>query len=158
MPKKNLEAKKIKAQMDKEYENLKSKVAPKMQKRARGKLNRLRKSMSRLKPLKVKEHSILMAKRDMMSKLSQVGKQISSAKKKSVTDKARMASAARELKRLRKEIPKLNRNVRAWSSAERRMARKHKSIDRNLGNLQKRIAREEKGKEKVVKALGKYFK
>ena len=153
----NTEAKKIAMKLDEEYERLKARIAPKMQKRARGRLRKIKRYTSRLKPLRAKEYFVSVAENDIKAKLARVGNQISQAKKKSASDKARVVSLTRELKGLRKEIPQLNKSVRMWSSNERKMAGKHRSIRRDLGNLQKRIAREEKRKDKVAKALQKYF-
>jgi len=154
---KSPEAKKIALELDKEFESFKARIAPKMYKRAKGRLHKLKRYLNRLKPLKTKEHLVSKAERDIKAKLNRVGNQISHAKNKVVSDKARMVSLSRELKSLRKEIPQLNKSVKTWSRNARKMAGKHRSIRRDLGNLQKRIAKEEKRKDKVVKALQKYF-
>ena len=106
MAKKNTEASRIKMQLDKDYEKIKSRVAPKMHKRARGKLKRLKKCMNRLKPLKVKEHMVSKAEHETSTKLHHIRSQISEAKRKSVSDAAHIKSLTRELQRLKKEIPK----------------------------------------------------
>ena len=156
MAKKNSEAKKISMQMDRDFEKIKARIAPKMLKRSRGRLKRIRRYMSRLKPLKVKEHSVMMAQHDAKSKLSQAMSNVVNARKKSRADKARVINLTRELKTLRRQIPQ-NKSIRTWSSAEKKLAKKTKSIGRDLGRLQKRISKEEKGKDKVVSELQKYF-
>jgi nitrate reductase assembly molybdenum cofactor insertion protein NarJ len=158
MAKKSSEAKKIVMQIDKEFEKFESKVAPEMHRRARGRLHRLKRVMNRMKPLKVKSNYVSMAERDIQAKLNHVKSQIAWAKKKSFADKGRIVNLNREMQRLRKEVPQLNKNVRSWSSLERKWLQKHKSVWRDLTNLQRRILKEEKRKAKVVKALEKYFK
>jgi len=157
MAKKSSEAKKIKLELDKEYESFKSRVAPKMHKRARGRLKRLKKCMTRLKPLKVKEHMVSKAEDETRKKFNHVKSQVSWARKKAASDKAHIRKMTRELQRLRKEIPRMNKDVRMWSVTERKLARKHKTIMRDLGKVKKRVAKEEKRKDKAVKALQKYF-
>jgi len=158
MAKKSNEAKRIAAKIDSEYGKLAARVAPKMQRRARGRLHRLKRVMSRMKPLKVKEHYTTMAERDMRASIAKVKGQISAAKSKAVADKARIASLSREMWRLKREVPQLNSKVRSWSSAERAWTRKHRSVWRNLAIVKRMIAREEKRQAKLVNSLKKYFK
>lgn len=152
------EAKRIIAQIDKEFERFHARVNPKLHRRTKGRLHRLKRILNRIKPLKVKAHYVSVAERDARAKINHVKGQISWAKRKTASDKARIVALHREMQKLRHEIPQLNKNVRSWSSAERNWTRKHISISREWGNLQRRISREEKRKAKVIKSLQKFFK
>jgi chromosome segregation ATPase len=157
MAKKSPEAKHIADELKKEFEQYKSKVLPKFKKRARGKLRRLQKSLNRIRPLKIRAASAAKIEKELKAKLTHVQSQISQARKKATSDRARIKNLSQEIRRLKKEIPLLEKNVRAWSRVERSVARKHKKVSGVLDRLEKGIGKLEKRKEKIVHSLQKYF-
>jgi hypothetical protein len=157
MAKSNI-AKKIANELDNEYAKLQSAVAPDMHRRARSRLGRVKRALNRMKPLKLKAHKASAIEREVKAKLAGVRRQIDLAKRKNAANKSRLASLKREKLWLEREIPRLNVAIRSLSSAEKKWARKHGSAWKVMVALEKRVSREEKRKEKAVKALQKYFK
>lgn len=157
MAKKSPEMQNIEEELKREYEQYKSKVLPKFQKKARGKLRRLQKSINKLKPLKVKNFVAQKAESEIKSKLTNLQAQISNAKKRAASDKSRIKSLTQEIKKLKKEIPILEKNVHEWSRDEKSTLRKHKRAAKVLGKFQKAVVKLEKRKDKAVHDLQKYF-
>jgi len=157
MAKKSPEAKRIVNELEKEFENYKLKVLPKFQKKARGRLHKLHKSLNKLKPLKIRATFASKVEKEFKAKSAHLKNQILQARKKSTSDKLRINNLSQEIRRLKKEIPSLKKNIRAWSSAERAVARKHKQASRFVSRFQKKISKLERSKEKIVHELQKYF-
>ena len=157
MAKKSPEVEHIVSELAREFEHYKSRVLPKFHRRARGKLRRLDKQLRKLKPLKVKNHFTSMAEKELKSKLAQTRNMILNAQKKASADKGRIRSLGKEIRKLKSEVPALKKNVRSWSRVARIEDRKHKRVWKEWSGLQKRIAKEEKRKDKIVRSLQKYL-
>lgn len=157
MAKKSSEAKRIGDELKREFERYSSKVLPKFQKRAKGRLHRLQKSLSRIRPVKIKAASVHNAEMDLKAKLTRVKNQILNARKRTSSNRLRIRNLSQEIRKLKKEIPLLEKNIREWSQTERGFARKYRQVSRVLARLQKGIAKLENRKEKIVHELQKYF-
>lgn len=157
MAKKSPVVEKIAGELNREFENYKSRVLPKFHRKARGKLRKLQRSLSKLKPLKVKNHLALEAERSLKMNWAKIGGQIANAKRKAASNRGTVARLSKEVRMLKREIPHLNRSASSWSRAQRSIGRRHNKVSRDLRNLNRWIAKEEKKKGKALKQLQKYF-
>ncbi len=157
MAKKPSEVQKIVAELNKELEHYTSRIAPKFQRRTRGKLRKLQRTLNRIRPLKIKAHSAWKAERDLKVQWSHLRNRISQTRQKISSHRSRIISLDKEIRMMKGEIPLLEKNIRNWSRNERLVARKHRGITKIVGRLNKAIGKMEARKEKVVRGLQKYF-
>ena len=157
MAKKSPEVMRIEEEMTKEFENYKAKILPKYQKKARGKLRRLQKSLNKIKPLKIKAANVSKTEKDLKTKLVQVQNQTPQSKKKIASDRTNIKNYTQEIKRLKKEIPLLEKNVKMLLKIQVVVAKKHKKTAIELSKLHKKVMKLEKRKEKIAHNLQKYF-